>query len=87
MHCAAAVLQVFDSSLLRFAVHLTHNLDDKFGLPHKRMASLVSRAGNQGGQLLHPSPQIVTLLQLDGAQPALPVACPPCCLCRGTFLA
>jgi hypothetical protein len=36
------LVQVFDSSLLRFAVGLTHSLDDRFKLPHKRMASLVS---------------------------------------------
>jgi hypothetical protein len=33
---------VFDPRLLRFAVDLTHSLDDKFDQPHKRMASLVS---------------------------------------------
>jgi hypothetical protein len=38
------LLQVFDSSLLRFAVRLTHSLDDKFGQQHKRMASLVRAA-------------------------------------------
>lgn len=42
-------VQVFDSSLLRFAVGLTHSLDERFGLPRKRMASLVSLVATEGG--------------------------------------
>lgn len=42
-------VQVFDSSLLRFAVGLTHSLDERFGLPHKRMASLVGVVATEGG--------------------------------------
>jgi hypothetical protein len=41
-------VQVFDASLLRFAVGLTHRLDQQFDKPPKRMASLVGEGGGLG---------------------------------------